>query len=251
MNWTIWEKIESELSRRGIKPILAVVPDNQDAKLMVGEARENFWECVRRWQHIGWTIGLHGYQHRYVTQQSGIVGLNARSEFAGLLALEQENKLRQGLAIFERERVHADTWIAPAHSFDLATLQSLRLLGIRVISDGFHVLPYVDADGMQWVPQQLWQFVLKSYGVWTICYHHNSWSSADLDQFRMDLDRYAKQISSMQQIVEQYQHRQMGLLDVLAWRITFGEIQLRGALGPIKTRLMALIKRTSKTISAQ
>ena len=84
MNWSVWTQIEAELRQRNIKPILAVVPDNQDAKLRVDSPRSDFWDCVRGWQALGWTIGLHGYQHRYVTQQSGIVGLNARSEFAGL-----------------------------------------------------------------------------------------------------------------------------------------------------------------------
>ena len=251
MNWKIWAQIEAELNQCAIKPILAVVPDNQDAKLVVDESRKDFWECVRRWQRMDWTIGLHGYQHRYVTQQRGIVGLNARSEFAGLPASEQKDKLRRGLAIFEREGVHADAWIAPAHSFDLTTVQVLHSLSVQVISDGFHVFPYTDADGMIWVPQQIWRFAAKPFGVWTVCYHSNSWSGPDLGQFRADLGRYARQIRSMQGVVEQYKTRQKSTLDMLAWRLVFGGIQMRTALGRVKLKLMTSPKTKHATTSAR
>ena len=35
MNWDTWSEIEVTLVRKGIKPLLAVVPDNQDATLKV------------------------------------------------------------------------------------------------------------------------------------------------------------------------------------------------------------------------
>src|SRR5437868_6217961 len=82
MNWKVWSEIEASLVERSLKPILAVVPDNQDPALKVDRALDNFWERVRRWQARGWTIALHGYQHRYVTQHSGIVTVKKKSEFA-------------------------------------------------------------------------------------------------------------------------------------------------------------------------
>ena len=47
--------------------------------------------------------------------------------------------------------------MAPWHSFDATTKAALAELGVRVISDGFSVLPYRDDKGMLWVPQQLWR----------------------------------------------------------------------------------------------
>ena len=69
MNWAGWDAIESLLMRHSIRPILAVVPDNRDPKLIVDSPCADFWERVRKWQRAGYAIALHGYQHRYVNQQ--------------------------------------------------------------------------------------------------------------------------------------------------------------------------------------
>ena len=36
MNWTVWCEVESILQAAGIKPLLAVVPDNADPQLCGG-----------------------------------------------------------------------------------------------------------------------------------------------------------------------------------------------------------------------
>lgn len=194
MNWETWAAIEKILLEFKIQPMLAVVPDNQDPHLQVAPARPDFWEQVRRWQSLGWTIGLHGYQHRYVTTDAGIIGLNRYSEFAGLPASEQEAKLEKGLAIFSRERVRAEVWIAPAHSFDAATVAGLKKLHVNFINDGFFVFPHCETNGMLWVPQQLWGFRRMPCGVWTVCYHHNEWTENEIVQFRHDLQKYKNAI---------------------------------------------------------
>jgi len=235
-NWRVWTQIEAELNQRNLKPLLAVVPDNQDSKLKVNESRLDFWDCVRRWQSMGWAIGLHGYQHRYVTQNSGMIALNARSEFAGLPMAEQEDKLRRGLAVFEREGVRANAWIAPAHSFDSNTVALLHKLELTVISDGYHTLPYTDAMGMTWVPQQLWQFRPKPSGVWTVCYHHNHWTDKDFREFVQALDRYASQINSLSNILKQYQQRHKSWRDSLSWQWNYRLLHAKARLGGLKRR---------------
>jgi len=201
MNWETWAAIENILLELKIQPILAVVPDNQDPHLQVAPARPDFWQQVRRWQSRGWTIGLHGYQHRYVTTDAGIVGLNHYSEFAGLPASEQEAKLQNGLAIFQRERVRAEIWVAPAHAFDPATVAALKKFRLNFISDGFFVFPRIEADGMLWVPQQLWGFRPLPFGVWTVCYHHNEWTPGDIEKFRQDLRQYKDAITNFSDVV--------------------------------------------------
>jgi len=202
MNWETWAAIENVLLEFKIQPMLAVVPDNQDPHLQVAPARPDFWQQVRRWQNLGWTIGLHGYQHRYVTTDAGMVGLNHYSEFAGLPVATQEAKLQKGLAIFERERVRAEVWIAPAHAFDAATIQALKKLRINFISDGFFVFPRVEPDGMLWVPQQLWGFRSLPFGVWTVCYHHNEWTPGDMAKFRQDLQQYKDAITNFNDVIK-------------------------------------------------
>lgn len=213
MNWTVWREVEEILTGAGISPMLAVIPDNRDPELMAEPARVAFWEEVRGWQRRGWAIGLHGYQHRYVTHCAGIVGRNRYSEFAGLPYAAQLAKLRSALAIFARQGVRPDVWIAPAHSFDGNTLDALAECGLRAISDGYSVLPHTDARGMFWIPQQLGRFRSLPTGVWTVCHHHNAWGGEELRQFRGEIERYGGRVRGFEEVVRRYAGRREKWLD--------------------------------------
>jgi predicted deacetylase len=213
MNWDIWSGIESVLLEFELTPILAVVPDNQDPMLKVGPPCDKFWEKVREWQARRWTIGLHGYQHAYASDDGGIVGIAPHSEFAGLPEPEQKAKLQKAVEIFQREGVTPHVWVAPAHSFDQTTILALKDLGINVISDGFALAPHEDSDGLLWVPQQLWRFRWRPFGVWTVCYHHNRWTQKDVAAFRAEVKAYREAISSLPSILHGYSSRQRRLLD--------------------------------------
>jgi len=102
VNWPLWQQLEQVMIDEEVRPILAVVPDNVDPDLHEGEHHEHFWDVVRGWQARGWAIGLHGYQHRYVNRNPGMVRLNRYSEFAGVPIQEQRAKLVSGLKIFKR-----------------------------------------------------------------------------------------------------------------------------------------------------
>lgn len=218
MNWAAWLQIERILEDFSVKPILAVVPDNADPKLRIDPPRADFWDHVRRWAASGWTIALHGYQHRYVNQNSGILGLNRYSEFAGLSHAEQEDKLRRALSIFDREGVHPNVWIAPAHSFDQVTLDVLKDIGIRIVSDGFALYPRVDAARMLWIPQQLWRFRRMPAGLWTVCFHHNGWQAANLERFRAAVERHRRELTDVPEVIERYGERTGGVFETLAAR---------------------------------
>jgi predicted deacetylase len=209
MNWQVWVHLESILTELHLKPILAVVPDNRDPQLQVAPPRANFWEEVRRWQKMGWTIGLHGYQHLYVTDHPGLIGLNALSEFAGLPAPEQEMKIRNAFAIFERENVKPEIWVAPAHSFDDATVKILRRLNLQMISDGFFPFPHRDRDGMFWIPQQMWRFRKMLFGVWTICLHHNNWNAAAVARFRQDAEKFREKMATVAEVASEFAHHRL------------------------------------------
>jgi len=213
MNWSIWDRVEDVLLGAGIKPILAVIPDNQDPKLKTADTNAEFWDRVRAWQMRGWTIGLHGYQHLQVTRNGGILKLNQWSEFSGLTFDEQRWKLQRARGIFDREGVHPDVWIAPAHSFDANTLRALDEIGIRHLSDGFSLYPYRDSSGMMWVPQQLWHFRRMSIGIWTICLHLNSWSLADVDRFHFNVQEFADVLTDWCSVVSRYKDRRRSPMD--------------------------------------
>jgi predicted deacetylase len=207
MNWTVWSNIEALLVARNLKPILAVVPDNQDPVLKVDPPSGDFWDRVRAWQTRGWTIALHGYQHKYVTFHRGVVTPRKKSEFAGVPPAEQEEKLRRGVEIFERNGVKSRLWIAPSNSFDASTVSLLPRYGISMICDGYFRFPFKCRRNIFWIPQQLHGFRPAPRGIWTVCYHHNHWNSCDLARFRDDLDRYGSAISSLDEIARQWEGR--------------------------------------------
>lgn len=234
MNWAIWDRVEAALVEMEIRALLSVVPDNRDPVLEVNVARADFWDRVRAWQARGWAIGVHGYQHRYVTADRGLVGLHDRSEFAGLPAQEQEAKLSAALRIFERERIDPTAWVAPSHSFDQVTLEILKGFGIRVVSDGLSIYPHVDGDGMLWVPQQLWRLRRVPVGVWTVCCHVNGWDEEKASRFLEDLATYRDRISDFLTMVERFEGRSPTRLDHFEARLLRilirGKVRARGSL---------------------
>jgi peptidoglycan/xylan/chitin deacetylase (PgdA/CDA1 family) len=204
MDWGVWSGIETALEQRGLKPIVAVVPDNQDPALKIAPPVRDFWDRVRAWSQRGWTIALHGFQHRYVTCHPGVVTTRKKSEFAGLPASEQEEKLRRGMAIFEREGIRPRVWIAPSNSFDQTTVQLLSKVGISIVCDGNFRFPFVCQNNLTWVPHQIFGFRPAPAGVWTVCYHHNQWTAADAQRFREDLDHYGPHITSLDAVLQDW-----------------------------------------------
>lgn len=225
MNWSTWDRVETILDRHGVKPILAVVPDNRDPKLTIDPPNPDFWPRVREWQRRGWTIAVHGYQHDYATRDAGIVGLNPYSEFAGLSYNEQREKIAKALAIFAAENVTADAWIAPAHSFDETTVRVLLEHDVRIISDGFYLRP-VKKLGAVWVPQQLWRFRRAPAGVWTVCCHSNEFSDRAIDRLDRELGRFRDAIVSLPDVLRE-DIRPESLLDVAFSRLWLAMIRQR------------------------
>jgi hypothetical protein len=220
MNWRVWQRIEALIDRHGIKPIMAVVPDNRDPMLAVDAPASDFWPRVRRWQAAGWTIALHGHQHVYTTRDAGLVGINPYGEFAGLPRSQQAAKLKQALSIFAAEGVRADAWVAPAHSFDATTVELLLDVGIRVVSDGFYPRAVCHL-GAVWVPQQLWRFRPMPAGLWTVCHHHNGYDDTAIENFARQIAVHAEQIVALPAPAELDAAPRRGVADMAfaaAWR---------------------------------
>ncbi|MDO8512122.1 MAG: DUF2334 domain-containing protein [bacterium] len=174
MNWDNFLKLESIFRKYNVKPIIGVVPDNVDKKLMVQLPLENFWSIIKGLLQEGWVVAQHGYQHKYINQEGGLLKISRQSEFAGCSYDEQLIKIRAGKEILERELdTKIEWWMAPAHSFDEQTCNALREVGFKYITDGIAVYPF-KKFGLIWVPQQLWRPRKKLIGVWTICVHPNT-----------------------------------------------------------------------------
>jgi predicted deacetylase len=238
MNWTVWREVEAILHESGVKPLLAVVPDNVDPNLRVEPDADDFWERVQAWQDLGWSIGLHGFEHRYVTSSPGLLGRNRYSEFAGLGDREQTRKLQAALEIFHAHGVRADAWVAPAHSFDDTTVGVLKKLGLDCISDGYSLNPYTCRDGMLWVPQQIGRFYRMPAGTWTVCLHINGWKSKDIEQFRREIKAFRDSIVTLGDIRQHYQTRRRSWSDSLFFncvRALRSAKSLHRAPGPVLT----------------
>ena len=142
MDWKSFYTMKEILDEVGIRPLLGVVPDNQDPLLQCNAAHEDFWSYLIELQNQGWSIAMHGYRHLYVTKNGGMFPLNHFSEFAGLSYEEQYEKIRQGKEILTGHGIHTDIFMAPGHSYDRNTIKALKEHGFRYITDGFGYRPY-------------------------------------------------------------------------------------------------------------
>ncbi|HXE12079.1 MAG TPA: DUF2334 domain-containing protein [Bryobacteraceae bacterium] len=225
MKWSNWDLIEEILVGHGIKPIMAIVPDNRDSYLKVQPPNPDFWSRVRRWQSDGWALGMHGFQHTYVTRDPGLYSYQKASEFAGLPFEVQCDKLRRAAAILKEEGVDSNLWIAPGHSFDRTTVAALKAVGLTSISDGFSRYPYTDGGGMFWIPQQqLSENEMlgpphgqpakpKSNGVWTICLHPNAWSIGDIVRFKSRVEKLRPLIGTVDEVYQSFRGRRLTWMD--------------------------------------
>ncbi len=91
-----WQRVEDILDKYTIKPLVGIIPNNEDPQTCIDSFDVGFTEKARRWQEKGWGIALHGYNHVCGSTDAGINPLWNRSEFAGLPLEEQKIKIREG-----------------------------------------------------------------------------------------------------------------------------------------------------------
>ena len=107
MNWELMDKCETLFDKYEIKPLLGVIPINQDPELLKYSRNDKFWEKVQSWKNKGWEITMHGCNHLY-TQKSDkkdIFNYGGDSEFYGLDYDIQLNKIKAGLQKFEENKL--------------------------------------------------------------------------------------------------------------------------------------------------
>ncbi|ASU34743.1 DUF2334 domain-containing protein [Mucilaginibacter xinganensis] len=184
-NLSKWERFFDLFDHYDIKPMIAVIPDNKDPGLNIcGDFNPVFWQLVRDLQKRNYFIALHGFQHLYVNENSGILKLNKKSEFAGLSLPDQELKINSAVQIFTRENIDSSMFIAPSHTFDRNTLIALnKCSDIHTISDGLIKHPYLKY-GFSWIPVQLSEVEAKSSGTWTFNYHPETCTDKAFEKVR-------------------------------------------------------------------
>jgi predicted deacetylase len=203
MNEGRWDGLRQLIEEFGLRPILAVVPDNQDCELDASPPAPGFWEQMRRMQTAGATIALHGYRHLCSARGKSILPFGDRSEFAGVAAEMQRDQIARGAGILRGHGLDPRLWVAPKHTFDWNTLRALREEGFEYLSDGFARVPF-RRGGVTWIPMQLWEPVQKARGLWTICMHPNTTVARRLDQLRAFLRHSAAQFTSFDRVVAEF-----------------------------------------------
>jgi predicted deacetylase len=207
MNREKWDRIEQLLDKYHVKPIVAVIPNNEDPEQQVNERDDLFWEKVKKWQAKGWEIVLHGYNHVYTSNHGGLVPINKKSEFAGLPYEMQEEKIRKGVEIFRQHGIEPKVWVAPAHAFDKNTLKALKEhTSINIISDGIAINPY-KRFGFTWIPVQIWGFKKYRFGTWTICLHPNTGKENDIQNLTRGIEANIHRIIQLSDIKEVHSRR--------------------------------------------
>lgn len=203
MNIINWGRIESILDNYSIKPMVGIIPNNEDLKQQIDPEDKGFWEKVRVWGKKGWTIALHGYNHCYISK-NGLKGLNPiweKSEFAGVPIKEQREKIRKGVAIMREQGINPNYFFAPSHTFDENTLIALREeSGIRIISDTIATKPYRYGDFI-FIPQISGQCrEMKLKGLFTFCLHPSTMTDDDFNKTDLFLNKHQQEFISFDAI---------------------------------------------------
>jgi len=184
-----WQRIEAVLDCYNVRPMVGVIPNNNDSKQKISPYDKTFWQKVRIWEKKGWAIALHGYDHCYISTEKGINPIWSRSEFAGIPYELQAEKIRKGVSIFREHGIHPKFFFAPSHTFDEDTLLALRKESdIRIISDTIATKPY-RKDDFIFIPQLGGHCINIPFpGIWTFCLHPSVMTDNDFE----DLERFLK-----------------------------------------------------------
>lgn len=179
-----WQRMFDILDRYGVRPMVGIIPHNEDPKQEIDTPDAEFWNKARQWQQKGYAIAMHGYNHCYISDK-GLEGLNplwARSEFVGVLYDVQKQKIRDGFRILSEHGVKPKYFFAPSHTFDENTLKALReCTDIRIISDTIATKPYIKDDFI-FLPQLGGHCTeMKISGIWTFCLHPSTMTDANFE----------------------------------------------------------------------
>ena len=193
MDCTKWGRIEKIFDSYGVKPMVGVIPHNEDPKQRIDSEDENFWLKVHAWEEKGWAIAMHGYNHVYTSKDGGMNPLWKKSEFAGHPIEVQREKVAKGVAIMREHGLNPMYFFAPSHTFDKNTLIVLKEeTDIRIISDTIASRPYRFGDFV-FIPQQSGHPIkLLLGGYVTVCIHPNTMDEnafINLDAFLKCVDK--------------------------------------------------------------
>ena len=203
MNWPLMNKCEVLFDKLNIKPVMGVIPSNEDKDLLIYPKKENFWGIVKKWQSKGWEIAMHGYNHIYdkETNRKDFFEYGGKSEFFGHTLDVQLKKVKKGLEIFKKNNINVRTFFSPNHTYDLNTFEALKLSGINQVIDGYGLKPYLE-NNIKFIPQLFYKPIFLHLGLQTPQIHLNYWTEKDLDNFLNIISHNYKKIISYEEALK-------------------------------------------------
>ena len=203
MNWDLMKKTELLFEKYAIKPVLGVIPENQDNALLSYPKKDDFWEQIRIWKNKGWEIAMHGYTHVYdkTSKNDDYFNYGGGSEFFGHSLETQTFKIKNGLKKFNDEKIQVRTFFAPNHTYDKNTFAALKNCGINEIIDGYGLMPYIE-NNIKFIPQLFYKIFLLPFGIQSTQIHLNYWKQEDFDNFEKFIKKNSNKIITYDQALE-------------------------------------------------
>ena len=203
MNWKLMDKCEKLFDKHNIKPLLGVIPINQDPELLKFPKNNSFWERVLDWKNKGWEITMHGCNHLY-TQKSNkkdIFNYGGDSEFFGLDYFTQFNKIKTGLDKFKSKQISIRSFFAPNHIYDKNTLRALKQSNIKIIIDGYGLFPFFKEE-ILFIPQLFYKEIILPFGIQSTQVHLNEWKDENFEMFRIFIEKNKNKITNLDYIIK-------------------------------------------------
>jgi predicted deacetylase len=224
-----WEQFREGVDEFGIRPILAVIPENRDATLERAAHDPAFWGEMRAMEAAGAAIAVHGFRHTCTSNGKSLLGIHRHSEFAGVDLQTQREWIRAGLYLLREQGLRPRLWAGPRHGFDRNTLVALHEEGIEYISDGLARIPF-RRGAVTWIPQQLWAPVEKAKGLWTICIHPSTADASEVGSLRSFLKGHGRQFTSFDRVVSEFHVQGPGFGESVCERIALWRVRRRQRL---------------------
>ena len=204
MDYEKFYKMKQILDTYQIKPLIGVVPFNEDKNLMQGPKHEDFPGFLQGLLREGWSMALHGYEHLYSTNKGGLFPLNHFSEFAGLSLEKQNAMIAEGKEQLANWGIETNIFMAPAHSFDRNTLKALKKNGFSYMTDGFGKKPFV-RSGLVFLPIAIKQSdcYKETEGYTTLVYHTNTMEEKDFERCKKLFEDNKKSLISYEELLKQ------------------------------------------------
>lgn len=203
MDRSRWERVEKILDRYGIRPLVGIIPHNEDKVTIIDSEDVDFWDKANAWQNKGWTIALHGYNHCCITKAGGVNPIHRRSEFAGVPYKIQEAKIGEGYRMLKEKGLVPTYFFAPSHTFDENTIKALKVATpIRLLSDTMGRYPYKYDDEFTFIPCQMGRFRrIPLRGYWTFCFHPNLMDDNAMDEFETFIKLHCHDFASFDKLI--------------------------------------------------